>query len=82
MLAAATQIAGNIARYASEQADKRVWSTLPDQIWMSSIVLPEGTHDISIDFMNAKQIVVESRVIPAVEVAPGTRQFVIVRTVK
>lgn len=82
LLAAATQIAGNIARYASEQADKRVWSTLPDQIWMSSIVLPEGTHDISIDFMNAKQIVVESRVIPAVEVAPGTRQFVIVRTVK
>ena len=82
LLAAATQLAGNIARYASEQADKRVWSTLPDQIWMSSIILLEGTHDITVDFLNAQQVVVESRSFPGVQVSAGDRQFITVRTVK
>jgi hypothetical protein len=82
LLAAATALAGNIARYASEQADKRVWSTLPDQIWMSSIVLPEGTHDLTIDFVNAEQVVVESHSFPEIQVSAGSRQFITVRTVK
>ena len=77
-----TQIGGGLARFASEQADKRIWSTLPDQIWMSYVVLPEGSHDIEIDFMNVAQNVVESRVIPGVQVTPGSRRFVIVRTVQ
>jgi hypothetical protein len=78
----ATQITGNIARYATEQADKRVWSTLPDQIWMSSVVLPAGSHDITIDFLNDRGVVVESRVVSGVQVSDGSRQFVIVRTVR
>jgi hypothetical protein len=82
LLAAATQLAGNIARYASEQADKRVWSTLPDQIWMSSLVLLEGIHDITVDFVDAQQVVVESRSFPGVQVSAGDRQFITVRTVK
>lgn len=82
LLVAATRISGNIARYATEQADLRSWSTLPDEIWMASLVLPEGSHDLSVDFLNAQQVVVESREIPAVEVARGQRRFVIVRTVR
>lgn len=82
MLAAVTQITGNFARFASEQADKRVWSTLPDQIWMSSVVLPEGTHDLTVDFLNAQEVVVESRSISGIQVSAGSRQFIIVRTVK
>jgi hypothetical protein len=82
LLSAATQITGNIARYATEQADKRVWSTLPDKIWISTIVVPEGTYDLNIDFLDARQTVIENRVIPAVDVAAGTRRFVIVRTVR
>ena len=82
LLSAGTQIVGNLARYASEQADKRVWSTLPDKIYMSSMVLPAGTHDVEIDFVTAQSSVVESRTIPQVEVAPGGRRFIVVRTVK
>jgi hypothetical protein len=82
MLSLATQITGNIVRYATEQADKRMWSTLPDKIWMSSLVFPAGTHDLSIDFLNAQGVTVESQVIPAVQVRPGHRQFVIVRTAR
>lgn len=82
LLGAATQITGNLARFASEQADKRLWSTLPDEIWMSSIFVPAGSHDLRIDFRDAGGRIVESRVVSSVEVMPGQREFVIVRTVR
>lgn len=82
LLGAATQITGNLARFASEQADQRVWSTLPDEIWMSSVFVPAGSHDLRIDFHDAGGRVVESRVVSSVEVMPGEREFVIVRTVR
>jgi hypothetical protein len=82
LLSAGTALVGNIARYASEQADKRVWSTLPDQIWMSSMILPAGTHDIEVDFLTAQSMLVESRSFPNLEIVPGGRRFVIMRTVK
>jgi hypothetical protein len=82
LLQVGTQILGNLVRFASEQADKRVWSTLPDQIWMSSMILPAGTHDIQVDFKTAQSILVESRKVRDVRITPGERQFVIFRTVK
>jgi hypothetical protein len=82
LLEAATQITGNFARFASEQADKRVWSTLPDEIWMSAVVLPAGSHDIELEFLDRGRNVVEKRVIPGVEVAAGRRRYLIVRTVR
>ena len=81
LLSAGTKIVGTIARNASEQADKRVWSTLPDQIFMSSMILPAGTHNVEVDFMTAQSAVVESQLIPQVDVPEGGRRFVIVRTV-
>jgi len=82
LMSAGTQIVGNLARFASEQADKRVWSTLPDQIFMHSMIVPAGRHDLELDFMTAQWALVESRTIPQVEVPAGGRRFVIVRTVK
>jgi hypothetical protein len=82
LIQAVTMLGGNLARYASERADQRVWSTLPDEIWMSTLVLPAGSHDLTIDFLDARQRVVESRVVSGVEVVPGSREYVIVRTVR
>lgn len=82
LLSAGTSILGNLARFASEQADKRVWSTLPDQIWMSSMILPAGSHDVHVDFLTAQSAVVETREISNLEIQPGGRHFVILRTVK
>ncbi len=82
LLRAAAQVAGNVARYATERADTRVWSTLPDQIWMSTVVVPPGTHQVSVDFLDAQQGVVETRDVPDLTVAAGERRFVILRTVQ
>jgi hypothetical protein len=82
LVGAIVQLGGNIVRFATEQADKRGWSTLPDTIWMVSIVVPEGAHDVAIDFLDAQRSVVEARTILGIEVAAGGRRFVIVRTVQ
>jgi hypothetical protein len=82
LLSVGTQIVGNIARYASEQADQRLWSTLPDQIWMSSMILPAGLHDLEVDFVTARSEVVETRSIANVEILPGRRRFLVLRTVR
>jgi hypothetical protein len=49
---------------------------------MVSIVVPEGAHDVAIDFLDAQRSVVEARTILGIEVAAGGRRFVIVRTVQ
>lgn len=82
LLVAGTQLLGTLGRFATEQADKRVWSTLPDEIWMSAMVLPAGRHDVEVDFLTAQAMLVESRTIPQVEVPAGGRRFVILRTVR
>lgn len=73
---------GNAARFATERADERMWSTLPDTIWMSSIVVKEGKHDLQVDFLDHDRRVIEEQTIRDVEVASGARRFVIVRTVQ
>ena len=82
MLVAGTQLLGTIGRFATEQADKRVWSTLPDEIWMTSMIVPAGRHDLEVDFLTAQSMLVESRSVPGIEVPAGGRRFVILRTVK
>lgn len=82
LLTVGTQLAGNILRELTEKADTRVWSSLPDKIWMSAMVLPAGRHDLEVDFLAADSRVVESRSVPGIEIGPGERKFVVVRTVK
>lgn len=82
LLVAGTQLLGTIGRFATEQADKRVWSTLPDEIWMTSLIVPAGRHDLEVDFLTAQAILVESRSVTGIDVPAGGRRFVILRTVK
>jgi flagellar biosynthesis regulator FlbT len=73
---------GNLARNLSEQEDERMWSTLPDKIWISGVVLLAGRRDIEIDFFNGPGAAMESPVLQNLQISDGGRQFVIVRTVK
>ena len=82
LLVAGTQLLGTIGRFATEQADKRVWSTLPDEIWMTSMIVPAGRHDLEVDFLTAQAMLVESQSVSGIEVPAGGRRFVILRTVK
>ncbi|UCB53807.1 MAG: hypothetical protein JSW45_07485 [Thiotrichales bacterium] len=51
-----------VTNLATERADTRSWTTLPQEIQMARVMLPAGEHDVSIEIVNAA-----GRVIDAVE---------------
>ena len=42
----------NLAGVVTEQADKRSWQTLPNQIFMVRMPLPAGTHTLNLSFLD------------------------------
>ncbi len=74
--------AAHAANALSEVADTRSWRTIPDQIWLSLLPLPEGRHDLDLVFTGQGNAVVETQSIEGVEVASGQRTFVIARTTR
>ena len=69
-------IIGRTAAMATEQADTRGWHTAPAQIRMARLRLPEGTHALSVAFVD----VLSSWDIPAAHVRAGQRTYLHVRT--
>jgi len=55
----------------NERADTRSWSLLPDQIHMLRIRLPEGTHDLDVEIVDAGGVVGEVAAFEGVRVLPG-----------
>ena len=49
---------------------------------MTSMIVPAGRHDLEVDFLTAQSMLIESRSVPGIEVSPGGRRFVILRTVR
>lgn len=68
------------AAVMTEFSDKRSWQTLPDQIWMDRVPLPPGKHTLRLKFQDAAGATLSERSLPDVEVLPGRKVFVVVRT--
>lgn len=68
------------ASSATEVADKRSWATLPDKIAAARMVLPAGPHALRLTYRTAAGAAAGEKVLENVEVRPGRRTFVIVRT--
>ncbi len=57
----------SIAGAATEQADLRAWLTLPEQIYIARLTLPEGFHPLSVE-VNGRIIFTDD----AVSIVPGS----------
>jgi hypothetical protein len=68
-------IAINVFNVASESADTRNWSTLPEKILMGRLILPEGEYDLKIDFYEYNGHKSDSYKIEGVEVDSGRTLF-------
>jgi tetratricopeptide (TPR) repeat protein len=68
------------ASAATEVADKRAWRTLPDQISMARLSLPPGSQSLTVRFLDAQGLLIESREVNSVTVTPGKKTFIIART--
>ena len=63
-------------------ADKRYWKTLPNQIFLVRMRLPEGTHNITLSFLDASGQNRESQILRNVEISPNRITFLNYRTYK
>ena len=66
----------NLAGVLTEQADTRSWQTLPNQIFMVRMPLPEGTHTLKLSFLGANgQVLQREPKGPEVEIRPNQITF-------
>jgi len=66
----------SIANYATEHADTRSWSTLPEEIQLQRLQLPAGKYQLKIEMLNTAGYTVDSMV-NEVEIKPGRLTFAI-----
>ena len=71
----------NITNSLLEKSDKRSWRTLPEQINMSRIYLPEGIHTLNIKYLDSSSNVVSQEQI-VVHVEKGKKTFAITKSFK
>ncbi|MFH1715666.1 MAG: hypothetical protein ABH857_05735 [Elusimicrobiota bacterium] len=71
-----------VAANATEHADKRSWRSLPDQIEMVKMYLPEGAHDVHLNFKDNNGNIIETKVIYGQLIKRGQKSFAVVRTAK
>lgn len=78
-------IAGSVAHaaaFATEQADKRSWRTLPDEIQIARVAAPPGTYDLQVKYVAKNGAVIEQKSIPKIVIKAGEKRFVSNRIVR
>ena len=65
----------NAFNVATETADTRSWTTLPQSIRMSRLLLPEGTYDVEVTLLDVAGQKGDSFSIPNVIIKPGQSTF-------
>jgi hypothetical protein len=73
-------IATRAGAAASETADTRSWRTLPAQFRMARLRLPAGRHDVKVRYLSNGGMPLWDEVLPQVEIRPGRRTYLHVRT--
>jgi hypothetical protein len=70
-----TKVVLNILNLALERADTRSWRTLPGEIYLARIYVPEGDYDLSVRMCGGSR-----RPLKNVTVKPGETRFVMLHT--
>jgi uncharacterized protein len=74
------QAAGNVASFATEQADIRHWRLLPAEIRVAKTEVPPGEYEGRINFVNASGAIITSRKIERFAVEMREKRFITYRT--
>jgi hypothetical protein len=77
----AIAIAGLLRSLVLEHADRRQWDSLPDRINLKTVTLPAGRHSIALNFLSG-QGMARTELHTDVEVRPGKRTFLVVRSAR
>jgi hypothetical protein len=63
-----------VTNLATERADTRSWTTLPQEIQMARVLLPVGQQDVSIEIVNTAGRVVDI-IEDSIDIQPGRHSF-------
>ena len=63
----------NLFTSATERADTRSWTTLPDTIHLARLTLPAGTHSVTVEVLDRSGRVAQTATYDAVTVVAGSR---------
>ncbi|MBI5745378.1 MAG: hypothetical protein HZA13_00040 [Nitrospirae bacterium] len=72
----------NAAGFATEQADKRSWRTLPDEIQVVRIGIPPGTYDLQVKYIARNGLVIDQKVFHNILIKAGEKKFMSNRIVR
>ncbi len=72
----------NAAGFATEQADKRSWRTLPDEIQVARIGIPPGTYDLQVKYIARNGSVIDQKVFHNILIKAGEKKFMSNRIVR
>ena len=72
----------NIVNIATEHADTRSWRTLPNQIFIVRMSLPQGVHNINLTFFDVGGQNSGTQILRDVEISPNRITFLNYRTYK
>ena len=64
------------AAFATEQADKRSWRTLPDEIQLARLSVTPGTYDLQIRYISKSGAIIEQKLIPDIIIRAGEKRFI------
>ena len=70
----------NLLNVATESADTRSWQTLPNQIFLVRMRLPEGSHDITLSFSDRANRPVKTDTLPGIVIRKHDKTFMNYRT--
>lgn len=65
----------NIFNAATETADTRSWTTLPEKILMARLVLPEGRHTLTVHLLDEAGQLLDTVTVQDIEVIANKRRF-------
>ncbi len=70
-----TDLGTNLFSILTEQADTRSWQTLPGQIQMARLLLPPGTYDLEVRYLNGQGQEIGREVFGVVSVKASEKKF-------
>ncbi len=78
--AALLALVGNVYSVASESADLRSWSSLPDKVFISQVVVPPGEHHMRVDYLSAQGGKVRSQDLGLLKAQKGSSHLFVLHT--
>lgn len=76
-----SDVGTNLYSLLSEQSDKRSWRTLPGEMQMARLLVPPGTYQVDVQYMNRRGQEIDRRAFSGVKIKAGEKKFLSSRMV-